>query len=54
MHQLLLWVLAYVVFIYLITPIIIRFTQKMSAAPKFEPVDLSALPAPAVSVNLFL
>ena len=47
MHQLLLWVLAYVVFIYLITPIIIRFTQKMSAAPKFEPVDLYALPAPA-------
>ena len=54
MHRLLLWVLVYVVFTYLITPIIIRFTKKISTAPKLQPVDLSALPAPAVSVNLFL
>ncbi len=44
MHGLFLWILLYVVFMYLITPIIIRFTQKMSAAPKFESVDLATLP----------
>ena len=47
MQRLFLWILLYAVFMYLITPIIIRFTQKMSAAPKFGPVDLSTLPAPA-------
>ena len=43
----LIWIVGFAALMYLFAPILIRFSQKMNAQPKFEPLDLSTLPPPA-------
>ena len=47
MQALLVGIVAFIAFMYLVMPVVIRFNQKISAVPVFEPVDLAALPPPA-------
>lgn len=47
MQTLLIGIAAFAVFMYLVMPIVIRFNQKMGAAPQFQPVDLASVPQPA-------
>lgn len=47
MQTLLIGIVAFAAFMYLVMPGVIRFNQKISAAPVFEPVDLATLPPAA-------
>lgn len=47
MLSLLLWIISFAAFMYLVTPILIRFSQKYNSHPKFQPVALATLPPPA-------
>ncbi|MBV9850180.1 MAG: hypothetical protein JO250_10945 [Armatimonadetes bacterium] len=47
LHTALLALLWYVGFMYLVAPLIVRFNQRMSASPRFEPLDWTRVPPEA-------
>ena len=47
MEGLLLWIGGLALFFYGLIPLQIRFSQKMSAQPQFQPIDLTTVPEPA-------
>lgn len=47
MQPLFIGIVAFAAFMYLVMPIVIKFNQKISAHPEFQPIDIAALPPPA-------
>ena len=47
MQVLLIWIVGFIAFMYLVAPILIKFSQKLNAQPEFQPLDITTLPPQA-------